>query len=344
MMSPIRSDSRRPAGAAKMVSCVGLVVVVGVLDFLTGSEIGFSVFYLIPVAIGTWQLGVRAGIFVAGCSALAWWIDDALLGGRVYSHAMIPVWNAFMRFGVFVLISVMLARLRTALAAEQKSLRQLSQAYADLDRDRKEQLALKDRLLSHVSHELRTPLTAIHQFVTIPLDGLAGPLSEMQRECLQTALRNVDQLRELIGDLLVSARVDSGKFSIEPQAIALREVARETLHSLSVTAKKKIRLSERIPPDLPEVWADPSRVRQVLYNLVDNALKFTPGRGKVTVEAAVVEEEPESSPSRVPATHQNGPWPPWIGPRGPAGPLIPACPDGDAWADCVTDPGCRPYG
>jgi CheY-like chemotaxis protein len=111
MASSVQPDTRPLVGVAKMISCVGLVGVVGVLDFLTGTEIGFSIFYLIPVAIGTWQLGVRAGVFVSVCSALAWWIDDALLGERVYSHAVIPAWNAAMRFGVFVMMSVMLARL-----------------------------------------------------------------------------------------------------------------------------------------------------------------------------------------------------------------------------------------
>src|SRR5882762_5202180 len=77
-----------------------------------------------------------------------------------------------------------------------------------LDISRKQQLQFKDQFLSHVSHELRTPLTCIHQFVTILLDGLAGPVVPEQREHLETVLRSVNQLRSMIGDLLDASRTE----------------------------------------------------------------------------------------------------------------------------------------
>jgi len=90
-----------------------------------------------------------------------------------------------------------------------------------LDISRKQQLQFKDQFLSHVSHELRTPLSCIHQFVTILLDELAGPVPPEQREHLETVLRSVNQLRTMIGDLLEATRAESGKLQIKPRCVAL---------------------------------------------------------------------------------------------------------------------------
>jgi len=93
--------------------------------------------------------------------------------------------------------------------------RQLMQSEADLART--QQIRFKDEFLSHVSHELRSPLTAIHQFVTILLDGLAGSLALEQRQYLEIVLRNIKQLDSMINDLLDVTRVESGKLNMEPQ-------------------------------------------------------------------------------------------------------------------------------
>jgi len=77
--------------------------------------------------------------------------------------------------------------------------------------NRKQQLQYKDQFLSHVSHELRTPLTCAHQFVTIVLDGLAGPISAEQRDHLETALGSIHQFTHMIGGLLDATRAESGK-------------------------------------------------------------------------------------------------------------------------------------
>ncbi len=292
---PPAAEARLPLPSLvwRLTPLVLLVGVVGVLDYLTGTEISFSIFYLIPVALGTWLLGRRVGFGLAVLSALAWYFDDALLGSRPYSHPWIPVWNATMRCGVFLLMAAMLAQLQRALGKERRALAALSVAHSELDRSGKEQLRLKDQLLSHVSHELRTPLTAIHQFITIPLDGLAGPLSEQQRDCLATALRNVDQLTRLIGDLLDSARLETGKIKIDARPLALPGVIGDAIRSLESTAGERgVKLRDRCPAELPPVLADASRVRQVLYNLIDNAIKFSPARGTVTVEATVTAGSP----------------------------------------------------
>jgi sigma-B regulation protein RsbU (phosphoserine phosphatase) len=162
----------------------------------------------------------------------------------------------------------------------------------ELDRGRQQQLKIKDQFLSHVSHELRSPLAVIHQFVTILLDRLAGDLTADQNEYLEVILRNVNQLRDMIEDLLEVTRAETGKLSIHPQLIPVDEAMTDVLGTLRVAAEGKgIQLSEDVSLDLPFAYADPNRLRQVLMNLIDNAVKFTPKGGKISVRARVFWED-----------------------------------------------------
>lgn len=159
---------------------------------------------------------------------------------------------------------------------------------------RKQQLQLKDEFLSHVSHELRSPLTAIYQFVSIVLDGLAGELNAQQREYLQITLQNSRQLKSMIDDLLEVSRVQIGKPMLELQYTCIPELIADTVASLQETAGEKgITLSSEIAPQLSSVYADPTRIRQILIILIDNAIKFTPANGTVKVQVRVFEKDPQ---------------------------------------------------
>lgn len=163
-----------------------------------------------------------------------------------------------------------------------------------LDMSRKQQLQFKNDFLSHVSHELRTPLTCIHQFVSLMLDGLAGPINEQQRDHLATALKSANQLRCMISDLLEATRAEAGKIRIEPQCVVLGEVLHQALAMLRATAQeKRVGLEIGIDGRIPLVYADSERVLQVLINLMDNAIKFTPSEGSVLVKAQLVDPDRE---------------------------------------------------
>jgi signal transduction histidine kinase len=155
------------------------------------------------------------------------------------------------------------------------------------------QLRLKDDFLSHVSHELRSPITAIYQFVSILADGLAGELRPEQTEYLRITLRNVRQLESMIADLLEVTRIQGGKLNIELQAASLRDAITDTVSMFEGSAAAKgITLRANIPADLPPAYVDPSRVRQVLINLVSNAIKFTAKGGEIKLQTRIFEEDP----------------------------------------------------
>jgi PAS domain S-box-containing protein len=166
-------------------------------------------------------------------------------------------------------------------------------AEAALEQNRTDQMQFKDDFLSHVSHELRSPLTAIKQFTSILLGGMAGELNAEQREFQQIVLKNIRQLQSMIDDLLEVTRLETGKLTVEPESMSVSNAVADTFDTLQVTARAKgVTLSVDLPSDLPSVYADQTRLRQILIILLDNAIKFTPSGGEVSVQARLLQQDP----------------------------------------------------
>jgi signal transduction histidine kinase len=163
-----------------------------------------------------------------------------------------------------------------------------------LEMSRKQQLEFKNQFLSHVSHELRTPLTCIHQFVTILLDGLAGEVSPEQRDHLRTILKSVNQLGAMVRDLLEASRAESGKIRIQPRCVAMGDLIRQAVTMMGPIAhEKEVGLEVGVDTRIPFVDGDPDRILEVLINLIENGIKFTPHGGSVTVRACLVQTDPD---------------------------------------------------
>jgi len=168
--------------------------------------------------------------------------------------------------------------------------RQRMQAEADLMR--KSEVQQRDDFLSHVSHELRSPLTSICSFSSIIADGLAGQTTPQQDDYLQIILRNVGQLQAMIEDLLEVSHAQTGKLAVELQSVSVNEAAAYAVDTLAGAAKQKgITVSFLPSAGLPSAYADATRLRQILTILADNAVKFTPAGGTVTVSAREYEKD-----------------------------------------------------
>jgi signal transduction histidine kinase len=163
---------------------------------------------------------------------------------------------------------------------------------AETDLMAKNEVQLRDDFLSRVSHELRSPLTSIYSFGSLIADGLAGQTTPQQDDYLQIILRNVGQLRAMIEDLLEVTQEQTGKLTVELQSVSVNEAAAYAVDTLAGAAKKKgITLSLLPPAHLPSAYADATRLRQILTILLDNAVKFTPAGGTVTVGAKEYEKD-----------------------------------------------------
>jgi len=145
---------------------------------------------------------------------------------------------------------------------------------------------LKSEFLANMSHELRTPLNAIIGFSELLLTGDSGPLEPLQREYLDDVVTSGRHLLQLVNDVLDLAKVEAGKLDLHAEPIQLAKVIGEVVAILRAIAQRKgIAVEIAVAPGVDELVADPVRVRQVLYNYLSNALKFTKEGGRVVVRA-----------------------------------------------------------
>ena len=148
----------------------------------------------------------------------------------------------------------------------------------------KELERMKSNFLSVVSHELRTPLHSIKGFVEIILMGKTGPVTEIQEDFLKTVRTQTTVLQRMIDDLLEFSRMEAGRVKLHLSEVSLPAMAHSVAVKLAPLAEEAgLRLSVALPEDLPEIDCDRSRVEQVLTNLVENAIKFTPAGGQISI-------------------------------------------------------------
>ncbi len=144
---------------------------------------------------------------------------------------------------------------------------------------------MRQEFLSNVSHELRTPLTSILAFVETLEDGAIDDQENNQR-FLSVIRKNAERMHHLIDDILELSSIEAGKINIEQKDILLGKLTEDIFTNLSAKAAgRKIILQNNIDP-ADKVWADKTRLDQMLTNLIDNAVKFNREGGKVTVELA----------------------------------------------------------
>jgi PAS domain S-box-containing protein len=145
---------------------------------------------------------------------------------------------------------------------------------------------LKSEFLANMSHELRTPLNAIIGFAELLHDGAVDPGTPQHQEFLGDILTSGRHLLRLINDVLDLAKVEAGRLDFRPEPSSLRKMLDEVVSITRTTAAaKKIAVTVEVAPEIDAVVLDPSRFKQVAYNYVSNALKFTPDAGRVQIRA-----------------------------------------------------------
>jgi PAS domain S-box-containing protein len=149
----------------------------------------------------------------------------------------------------------------------------------------RESSATKGRFLAAMSHELRTPLNGIIGLSELVFDGVAGPVSEEQQEYLGDVLASSKHLLQLVNDVLDLAKVESGKIEFVRQSVKIHPLLREVCDVLRILADEKRISLELATANLDTVFTDPGRLKQVVYNYLSNAIKFTPPGGKIQVRA-----------------------------------------------------------
>jgi signal transduction histidine kinase/CheY-like chemotaxis protein len=145
-----------------------------------------------------------------------------------------------------------------------------------------------------LAHELKTPLTSAREFLSFVTEGLVGDLNETQTEYLGYVQESCSNLVVYTNDLLDMTRLDTGKLSLKPEPVILGNVIHRVIKmTQNEAAKKNIQLRSKFEPDIQFVDIDKSRITQVLFNLLTNALKFTPVNGSVDLNLYMDPDRPD---------------------------------------------------
>jgi signal transduction histidine kinase len=196
-------------------------------------------------------------------------------------------------------IDVILFSGHRALLMTQMHLASVRESYRELQ-DKTDELArsyeklkeldrLKSNFLATVSHELRTPLTSIIGYSEMLTEGIGGTLTEEQRDFVTTIRERGEQLLSLITSLLDLGKLEQGSIAIAPGSVSLVSLATDIATTFMPSARRRnIQLRVQTDAKAPEARGDRERLRQVLTNLVDNALKFTPAGGAVNISVKPV--------------------------------------------------------
>jgi PAS domain S-box-containing protein len=181
------------------------------------------------------------------------------------------------------------------IAEKQQAEAMLSESYQKLAHTNEELIRatrLKDEFLANMSHELRTPLNAILGMTEAMQEQILGSISDRQVKALSTIERSGNHLLSLINDILDVAKIESGKITLDLTATSIQMLCQSSLVFIKQQAfQKSIQLIEKIPQDLPDLMVDERRIRQVLINLLNNAVKFTPEGGSITLDISRITSE-----------------------------------------------------
>src|SRR5215218_538935 len=217
----------------------------------------------------------------------------------VAAHALTTRWQ---RWGVWMLGVAGVLFLAIGLLREQRRALHVAARSVELERlysDVKRANQAKSEFLANVSHELRTPLNAIVGFVELLRDGFYGDLTPRQVPPVDRIAASATHLRHLVDQVLDIAKIAAGRLEVHSETIVLRPFVLNVASELeSLVSEKGLALSITVGASLPRVRTDPTHLRQILINLIGNAVKYTPA-GSVSVRARLL-GAPEEFGSRTP--------------------------------------------
>lgn len=243
------------------VLCLGSILFLGFIDYLTGAELSFSIFYLLPVSLAAWLMGRTAGISFSIAGAVMWLVAD-LMAGHIYSHPATPYWNTITRLGFFLIVTQILTGLRSAW-------------------ERQEELG------QFIVHDLRSPLSNIMTGMLILKETASEQLDETQQDLIEMSIISGNRMLTLINSILDLARLERGNIPLKLEEINIIEMVKSSLEQVKVWAQRNnVNLDSNIDEDARVVYADTQLCLRILVNLLSNAIKFSPSGANVSIKVS----------------------------------------------------------
>ena len=240
---------------------------------------------ILPVQLPLWKEAIEKG-------QLAYHLEDGQPSGFLNGsrqQIVIPIRRETATIGVLVLESLRAEKLpdeRLSFLTRLSDHAAIAIANAQLYEEVKEANLAKSRFVSFVAHELKNPMASIKGYTELVASGMAGPVNEVQAGFLSTVRSNVDRMNTIVSDLNDLTKIQVGNLRLDFRAVSISEVLEDVARSIQRQIEEKgQKLTILLSNDLPPVWADASRLAQILTNLISNAQKYTPEGGSITVYA-----------------------------------------------------------
>ncbi len=246
--------------------------------------------FAIPVALSAWMFKQRGALISAGCTVLVLIVYNSISAGSILWPSRLVMSFSIGSVGL-VIEGLIIGFLREALdmadAARVKA--QLAEQQLTLAYEQQQQLnLLKDQLLLNVNHELRTPLTEVLWYLELLRDSNGKFDAIMQMNFLNNAIRGCEELRLLMGNMLDAAYADNDAEPPPLEKLPIANVVNEVLEDFDPRKRQEQCVRLDIPEGLT-VWANQQYIRQVLYNLLSNAFKYSPPQTPVLISAHLPE-------------------------------------------------------
>jgi signal transduction histidine kinase len=261
-----------------------LILVTAVPARYYGETIGGSfvyLFFLYPI-LSTFLLDTFLPIFIGSFVSFLLFFEFILITD-FSTISFMPFYKLFLQILGLQVISFTCSNLVKRTLKEQETTERLRQAYEELKR-----LDIaKSEFISIASHQLRTPLSAIKGYLSMILEGSYGKLPEKVKKPMENVFVSNERLIKLVNDILSVSKIEAGEMEMNWKREDLREIIKEVISELSIKAKEKnLYLNFEEPKEFPKILLDREKIRQVILNLVDNAIRYTQ-KGGVTVKLQI---------------------------------------------------------
>lgn len=240
------------------VFCSAIVAALGALDYFTGDELGFFIFYMLPIVLAAWFGGMALALILSLASAAAWFFvdhfTDPLLASDIFT-----VWNALINLAVFIIISVIIAKIRL---------------YQQRNKE----------VLEFIVHDLRSPLATISMGLEELKKMGCGGSDDRQQTVMRACRISAARMLTLVNAMLDLSKLGSGKFEIDIREVRIADLLDNVIEETSVFAeKKRVNVEKSVGAKVETIRTDRSLLARILVNLASNAIKACPPDSLVSI-------------------------------------------------------------
>ena len=256
-MSKILNRFEKLSKTQQIVITILLFIFIFSLDYVTGNEIAFSIFYLIPISLVAWSLGKNPGI-IFSITGILFWIAADLLNETISINYVILLWNALVRLGFFLIVAFSLVSL-------------------------KQKMKLEAELTNFIVHDLKSPLANILASLFLLKEEQIYQEDETQKEIIDISISSAEKMKSLITSILDLGQLESKNMPVKTEEININTVINNAINQIkSLANEKNIRISKLL--NISIVNTDEYLLLRIISNLLSNAIKASPENSEIIIK------------------------------------------------------------